>query len=967
MNDSINLSRSQNYQRLKQLLQKTMVLPPEQREPFVRKAVGDDHSLGDEVLAILKDESADVISTRPELTPGVAKSTLEVQPESIGPFQIIEKLGEGGMGVVFRARQEQPLKREVALKIINLSHHQGSRERFLKECQALARLSHTNVATLYSSDTTVDGLPYAVMELVEGLPITEYCDTHQMTVRERIQLFCRVCDGVSHAHEKNILHCDIKPSNVLVTTSQGWPLAKVIDFGLARALEEDSDLAKTRGNAFGSPAYLSPERITSNKNWQPDTRTDVYALGILLHELLVGVHPFNDGDISMAGLVAKLAMEDPQRPSSLWRKLKEDKKKEQAALRNYKSAEHGRLLKGDLDAILLKALARKPAQRYSTPSSLKADLMRYQRHIPVKARPASTKYILGRYLRRNWVAIGFSFTVAALLVAGIITTTQQAIRANQETQRAQLALAESDEVTNFLIDLFGQADPQRLNNGDISVVDLLDQASERIETEFDQQPLRKGRLMSTIGGTYQRMGRYDRAKELLEKSLLLLETEQDSDILVINTLDALGIVHRRQEAFDKAEQVAKRSLELARNQPDELLIARSLNTLGNFYFSRQKLDQALPIYKEMLDIRERLLGPNHLDTAMANNNIGSVLLTQGQVDEAARYYQRLMEIVEKELAPGHPWRSIALRNMGAVVSRKHKFEQSVELFRRVLAEQHERFEDSSQEIQATKIVLSNELRKLGQFEEAMALLKEVLKSRQQQNGPEHTQVANILRRMGSIALANGHTVESIQLFKQAFILRDKSLGASHKLTLEAQAYQVDALIQEGNTSEALQILANVQSTINEPDKASEQMMTFKRQRAVLDRLEGRLDQSETQLRQLIEQHEPEKPSVTWNEVYYELGLTLSALKRYKEAEAMLQTALNRWTEQLSNRSDRVGRALFAIAQTLEYRQQFEQARKTYEQALLVGRQIFPQGHGFISKVESALSIVATYTESATQN
>ena len=341
--------------------------------------------------------------------------TVSPLPERIGPYRILDVLGEGGMGVVYLAEQTKPVRRQVALKVMRHVMTQPLAViRFDAERQALARLQHPNVAQMYEAGTTEDGHLYFAMEPVDGQPIGKYCDQYRLSIQERLELFCAVCAGVQHAHQKGILHRDLKPSNILVTEVQGGPVPKIIDFGVAKALDQplvDATLY-TDDRLVGTPAYLSPEALGSNeKDADIDTRSDVYSLGIVLYELLVGVRPFDTRGLGFLQVLTKVLEDEPEGPSTRWTTLDIETRQAIADRRRLERSALKKRLRGDLDWIVMKAIAKDRRLRYRSPSELAADLRRHLEHRPVEAGPPSRFYRLGKLVRRHRALVAAALVV----------------------------------------------------------------------------------------------------------------------------------------------------------------------------------------------------------------------------------------------------------------------------------------------------------------------------------------------------------------------------------------------------------------------------------------------------------------------------------------------------------------------------------------------------------------------------
>jgi non-specific serine/threonine protein kinase/serine/threonine-protein kinase len=687
------------------------------------------------------------------------------EPElwQIGPYRLLEKLGEGGIGEVWRAEQTAPVRREVAVKFIKPG--MDTRQvvaRFEAERQALALMDHPAIASVHDAGATPRGRPYFVMERVRGVPITEHCDRHKLSNRERIELFIRVCEGVQHAHQKAVIHRDIKPSNVLVSIQDGRALPKIIDFGVAKATSHrltDKTMLTRLGVPIGTPEYMSPEQAEMTGQ-DIDTRTDVYALGVMLYELLVGALPFEPRDLrqtSLETVVRRIREEAPPRPSTRVSTLG-DRSSEAARRRRTDPSALRRELTGDLDWITMKALEKDRTRRYGSPQELAEDLRRHLRHEPVLAGPPSTWYRTRKFARRHTTAVVASAAGLFVLVVFAVTMTLQAGRVARERDRANREAEARAYVSEFLKGLFAVSDPGEARGNSITARELLDEGAEKIDGMLEDQPETRAELMSTMGEVYTNLGLYPQAEPLLEQALGIrrhvLGDEHPDTLTAMNTLAAL-YWHRGR--FDEAEPLFLEALPtrkrvLGDDHPDTLA---SMNDLAGLYWQRGRYEEAEPLLLETVEARRRVLGNDHPDTLTSVNNLAVLYENLGRYAEAEPLYVRALEAQKRVLGSDHPETLRSMNNLAVVLFRQGRLDDAEPLYAEVLRNQQRVLGTDHPETLRSMNNLAALYRSRGRFDEAEPLYLEVLEIKSRVLGDDHPESLLSKGNLGELYTAQG--------------------------------------------------------------------------------------------------------------------------------------------------------------------------------------------------------------------
>jgi non-specific serine/threonine protein kinase/serine/threonine-protein kinase len=623
-------------------------------------------------------------------------------PSRIGPYHLVRRIGEGGMGEVWEAEQREPIERRVAIKLVKVgmdTRHFVAR--FEAERQALALMEHPAIARIIDGGATDTGRPYLVMEFVEGQPITRYCDERRLSTRERLELFMRVCEGVEHAHRRGILHRDLKPSNVMVAERDGEPAPKIIDFGVAKAIEEpltSRTLHTVLGGWIGTPAYMSPEQ--ADIRGDIDTRTDVYSLGVMLYELLTGVRPLAEETLDSAApeeLRRLIRERDAPRPSTRFSSLG-DESTAYAHARSTDSHELARRLRGDLDWIVLKAIEKDRDRRYGSPSQLADDIRRHLHSEPVLARPPSTIYRAGRFVRRHKLIVAAGAIAVAGLVAAVVGTGIGLVRARAAEAEARREASTAKRVTQFLVDLFTETDPSNTRGEEVTVREVLDRGAGRVRHELASEPVVQARLEQTIGDVYDSLGLYDRAEPLHRSAFETLERELGPDDP--NTESALATLAGslwRLGRYDEAEPLLRRILESRRAHlgHDDQDTIKTQNDLANLLLRRGDYAAAEPLYRDAWETNRRVHGEEDDLTLGSRHNLANVLGALGRHEEEVAHLEAVLDARRRTQGADHPHTLGAAMNLASTYQELDRLEESEALsaetyegMRRVLGEEH---------------------------------------------------------------------------------------------------------------------------------------------------------------------------------------------------------------------------------------------------------------------------------------
>lgn len=635
-----------NRRRVRLLFEEALEMPAAERGGFLERAYGDDSAVKAAVERLLRaDAAADGFLGEPlvRIASAIPSPTASRPPARIGPYRLEEKIGEGGMGTVYGAvRDDEAFEREVAVKLITHGAMSDETRRRLRiERQILAGLDHPWIAQIFDGGTTDEGLPYLVMERVEGEPIDRFCDREALAVRERLELFCKVCAAVHCSHQNLIVHCDLKPSNILVTDA-GDP--KLLDFGIAKLLSQENNQGREEPTTVGSrpltPEYASPEQLRGETL---STASDVYSLGVLLYKLLTGQRPE-----AASGRSGDRGDERDLIAPSV------------AVAREGLST--SRQLRGDLDAIVLKALRSSPEARFGSAQQLAEDVERYLSGFPVLARQGSFRYRARKFLRRHRASVAAAVMAITMLIVFALDRSAMASRLSQERAKLQ-------EVVDFFRGFFEHAGPLVDERLDLTLREAVDQHARMIEVGLEDQPAVKVEIATVLGDIYRELGRPDQALDWSERALALQRqvVGEDSQAYAL-ALVQVGSAQRELGSFEEAERNIRAGLGWlqARPETEPVKLVQSLNHLVMLLCYQGRYQEVDADSAAALHLAEESLDNAALETLVAMTNRGQVLRRMGETAEAERLYESALLLYRQTFEGPHPHMAPLLHNLGLI-------------------------------------------------------------------------------------------------------------------------------------------------------------------------------------------------------------------------------------------------------------------------------------------------------------
>ncbi len=849
-----------SFARAESLFAAASEVDPADRRDFLQRQC-EDPALREYVMSLFADPSeveagieATIVNAMSAALTGADSNGDALSGETIGAYRVARLLGSGGMGMVYLAeRADGQFDQQVAIKVGRHKLVSPQIEQRLKsERQILADLDHPNIARLFDGGTMADGVPYIVMEYVDGLPIDVYCDLHRLDIDARLGLFQAICEAVHYAHQNLVIHRDIKAANILVT-DDGTP--KLLDFGIAKLTDTQgtaTDGLTHEGAVIMTPANASPEQLLS----QPvTTATDTYALGLLLYRLLAGIPPYSMEEVSPAQYASLVCDEEPLRPSQ---KLKQEIA---SATRSGATIDRAtveriafdrtstvdrlvRRLRGDLDTIVLNALRKEPERRYGSAFALGTDVRLHLKSMPIAARSESLLYRAGRFMRRHYVAVSMSMLGVAALIAFSIVVTIQNQRIANERDTAQA-------VSRMLEDIFKASDPARARNADISAEEILAAGTERVTGGLADQPELRATLTGTIGRVYFGLGKYPQSRELLEEALAIRQAtlgdghpevaaaQTDLAELLISTGEyenaqqllrsaltvsetehgagspqvararyLLAEVHRAIGNIDAAESHARESIEsyASLGSGYGLELAGARNLLARLLQLRGDLAGALELKRDAIEALRSEEGDDHPYMAYYLQNLGVTLLSMNDFDGADLALAEATEVARRVLGEDHDFLAVALLDRGRVLHARRDYDQAIEFMREAIDLYVSRLGPRHPRAGYAQIVLGLALLDNADYGEAEAVFLNAQTVVEDALGPDHQYTASALTGLGATLNADDRVDEATPLLARALEIRLKDYAPDHPLVAATRTEYADSLARSGQFDEAENLL-----------------------------------------------------------------------------------------------------------------------------------------------------------------
>jgi len=788
-----------------------LALPAQERASYIKRACSNNIDLLSRLTDLLDacGDARDFIVEQP-----LAASDSMNQ---IGPYRLLQELGEGGCGVAYLAEQATPVRRQVAVKVIKPGMDTKSViARFEAERQVLALLDHPNIAKVFDAGATSEGRPYFVMELIRGIRITEYCVQSRMSIPERLSLFIQVCQAIQHAHQRGIIHRDIKPSNVLVTMHDGLPVAKVIDFGIAKATQgklTDRTLHTEVDQVMGTPAYISPEQARPTPA-TVDTRSDIYSLGVVLYELLTGHTPFDAHELAEMGIERvreRICTEEPPRPS---RRLVSLDVELLSRIAIRAATTHSKLVKqvrDDLDWIVMQCLEKEAGRRYQTANDLIADLERYLHHEPVCARPPTFLYAARKLARRNRIAFASAIVSVAFvffITAFAVVMTIQSQRIAAERDQAERERQRAQKVSNIALRVFAVADPYQTFEHDVSSSELLEQAAKSIERELADQPGPRAQLLQAVGRAYARRGEFKPSIEYLREAVRTFSQMDGAHTETLMAITYLSFALRTGGDLQEAWHVSAGGDPVAKRFGLERSAAYAKLLLERGFIEQEssRVSQARNYYERSLAMYRETVGDRTVEVAEV---LGALSTSFAWTDDSAKAEQLAREaiaIFEVTVPPMHPDRISAEIRLAEALLSEYRFDEAAEMFSAALQKQVQVFGIISVSVADTLDTLAMVRYAQQQLTEAKRLSHEAIASARIVYGDKHPATANMSVTLARTLIGLKEYREAEHTLRQSLKTLTSALPPDHQYTASAEYFLGELLLVTNRLTEAETVL-----------------------------------------------------------------------------------------------------------------------------------------------------------------
>jgi eukaryotic-like serine/threonine-protein kinase len=917
----------ERWKQVREVLEAALEVSSTERAALLDNACAGDLALRAEVEELIAAYEEDFLEHTPldgmdrqlaeERSPG---SSLE--GHFIGPYKIIRELGKGGMGAVYLAmRADDEYQKRVAIKLVRRGMDSDYvLSRFRHERQILASLDHPNIARFLDGGASEDGLPYFVMEYIEGQPIDKYCDENRLTTVERLRLFQTVCSAVHYAHQNLIVHRDLKPGNILVTADG---TAKLMDFGIAKLLNPNLYARTLVPTALSfrlmTPDYASPEQVKGNSI---TTASDVYSLGVLLYELLTGHRPYQFRTYTPQEIERVICEEQPEKPSTAVNRVETTPTPDGSTrvmitpelvsrTREGQPDKLKKKLAGDLDNIVLMAMRKEPLRRYLSVEQFSEDIRRHLEGLPCIARQDTFAYRTGKFMLRNRIAVAVAAAFVILTLVSAVLIVRQSIRTARERDKAQ-------QVSAFLVELFNVSDPGEARGNSITAREILDKGAARVERELADQPEVQATLMNTIGQVYGKLGLYEAAQPLYEKALQRRrETLGEESPEYAESLNYLAMIYEAKSDYPTAEQLLRQVLAIRRRVlgKEHNEVARSLNNLAYTLSLKGNTQEAEPMFREAIVMHRKIGGNEHNELAITMNNFALLLDNTGRYEEAENLFKEALAMRRRLLGEDHPDTAVGINNLAGLYQRKGNLSAAAQLYAEALALTRKSLGEEHPTVATIMNNLAVVLSSIDKKQEAERLFRESLAIRRRHFGEEHSDVATSLNNLGLLLYERSDYEEAEKLYRQALAIHRKLLGDQHR------AVAID--------------LNNLGLLFNAKKDYPAAVNLLREALAVYRKATG-------------------EETLDVARGLGNLGFALYEKGDYEEAEKLARQALEKRRRLLPPEHSDTALSLLSVGRMLSEQGKAVEAEAMIREGLAMRRKILPAGHWQIDEAESVL-------------